>query len=245
VAVACDISVDTSREDAFKILDSNGFIPDVLVNSAGISSDSLLIRASPSDVAALIDTNLVGTMLFTKGIVRSMLRARRGGCIVTVGSVIGSHGGAGQTVYAASKVRHQHLLSNTTLIPLRTALTTSPSSSRPFPPHPDLPPLPSSPSPPQRPHARLPAPSRAGGRCAGGAGGLHQGARARAGRAGRAGQPGGAGLRRHRHDRRPPPRAPRGGGRQDPAGPHRHAGCARGGRGWLWGGQRRSEGEQE
>jgi 3-oxoacyl-[acyl-carrier protein] reductase len=109
VAVSCDIGVEDSREAAFKILDNHGFTPDILVNSAGISIDSLLVRASTSDVAALINTNLVGTMLFTKGIVRSMLRARRGGCIVTVGSVIGTHGGAGQTAYAASKVRHHHM----------------------------------------------------------------------------------------------------------------------------------------
>ncbi len=120
MAVSCDISEEDSREAAFKTLDNHGFTPDILVNSAGINTDSLLIRASPRDVAALINTNLIGTMLFTKGIVRSMLRARRGGCIVTVGSVIGTHGGAGQTAYAASKVR----------------ATTRPSPRTRAPPHP-------------------------------------------------------------------------------------------------------------
>ena len=111
MALSCDISIEESRNSAFKSLESHGFIPDVLVNCAGINSDNLLIRASENDVQRVIDTNLIGTMLFTKGLVRSILRARRGGSIVTVGSVIGTHGGAGQTAYAASKVsRHAYIL---------------------------------------------------------------------------------------------------------------------------------------
>jgi 3-oxoacyl-[acyl-carrier protein] reductase len=96
--------VEESRNAAFKTLESHGIVPDVLINNAGINTDSLLLRASTVDIQRVIDTNLVGTMLFTKGMVRSILRARRGASIVTVGSVIGIHGGAGQTAYAASKV---------------------------------------------------------------------------------------------------------------------------------------------
>ena len=73
-----------------------------LVNNAGITRDTLLVRMKPSDWEAVVRTNLNGTFNCTKTLARDMLRARRGS-IINVASVIGQHGNAGQTNYAASK----------------------------------------------------------------------------------------------------------------------------------------------
>lgn len=73
-----------------------------LVNNAGITRDTLLVRMKPSDWEAVMRTNLSGTFNCTRTLARDMLKARRGS-IVNVASVIGQHGNPGQTNYAASK----------------------------------------------------------------------------------------------------------------------------------------------
>lgn len=75
---------------------------DGLVNNAGITRDQLLLRMKDEDFDAVIQTNLRGTYLCTKAILKSMLKARSGS-IVNVSSVIGQMGNPGQSNYAASK----------------------------------------------------------------------------------------------------------------------------------------------
>jgi len=75
---------------------------DVLVNNAGITRDTLLMRMSEEDWDAVLDTNLKSTFLMTKAVVRGMLR-QRSGRIVNITSVSGILGNAGQANYAASK----------------------------------------------------------------------------------------------------------------------------------------------
>ncbi len=75
---------------------------DVLVNNAGITADSLLVRMDLEAWRKVIDTNLTGTFAVTKALTRGMMK-RRGGRIVTVSSVVGLMGNAGQANYAASK----------------------------------------------------------------------------------------------------------------------------------------------
>lgn len=81
--------------------------PHVLVNAAGVLHEGLLARLSDADLEEVLDTNLAGTLRCTRAVLRAMLRARGAEpsdrCIVSVGSVIGSDGGAGQAAYAASK----------------------------------------------------------------------------------------------------------------------------------------------
>lgn len=74
----------------------------VLVNNAGISSMSLLIRKDPADWSRTIETNLTGTFNCTRRAVRSMIRGD-GGSVVNVSSIAGSSSWPGQTSYAASK----------------------------------------------------------------------------------------------------------------------------------------------
>ena len=75
---------------------------DVLVNNAGITKDTLLMRMKKEDFESVIDTNLVGTFNVTKNVISHMLKARSGR-IINISSVVGVSGNAGQTNYAASK----------------------------------------------------------------------------------------------------------------------------------------------
>ena len=74
----------------------------VLINNAGITRDSLLLRMKDEDWSDVIETNLTGTFRLCKSVLRSMIKARWGR-IVNLGSVVGRMGNPGQTNYAASK----------------------------------------------------------------------------------------------------------------------------------------------
>lgn len=73
-----------------------------LVNAAGVSKDSLLLRLRDAELDELLLTNLVGPVQMTRAVARGMMQQRRGS-IVTIGSVVGSYGNVGQTAYSASK----------------------------------------------------------------------------------------------------------------------------------------------
>lgn len=75
---------------------------DIMVNNAGITKDTLLMRMSDEDWDAVLQVNLKGTFLFTRAVARPMLK-QRSGAIVNIASVIGLIGNAGQCNYAASK----------------------------------------------------------------------------------------------------------------------------------------------
>jgi 3-oxoacyl-[acyl-carrier protein] reductase len=75
---------------------------DVLVNNAGITRDTLLMRMSEDDWDAVLDTNLKSAFLVTKAVMRPMLK-QHGGRIVNITSISGVMGNAGQANYAASK----------------------------------------------------------------------------------------------------------------------------------------------
>jgi 3-oxoacyl-[acyl-carrier protein] reductase len=75
---------------------------DILINNAGITRDGLLLRMDPDDWDAVISTNLRSVYLCSKAALRPMVRSRWGR-IVSLSSVAGLSGNAGQTNYAASK----------------------------------------------------------------------------------------------------------------------------------------------
>ncbi|MCJ8290087.1 MAG: 3-oxoacyl-[acyl-carrier-protein] reductase [Crocinitomicaceae bacterium] len=75
---------------------------DVLVNNAGITRDTLLMRMSEQQWDDVIDTNLKSAFNLTKAVLRPMLKARKGS-IINMSSVVGVSGNAGQANYAASK----------------------------------------------------------------------------------------------------------------------------------------------
>ena len=75
---------------------------DVLVNNAGITADTLMLRMTEADFDNVLATNLKGAFFCTKAASRTMMRQRYGR-IVSISSVVGLHGNAGQTNYAAAK----------------------------------------------------------------------------------------------------------------------------------------------
>ncbi len=74
----------------------------ILVNNAGITRDNLMMRMKDEEWDAIIQTNLTAVWRVTRGVLRGMMKARKGR-IINVGSVVGSTGNAGQTNYAAAK----------------------------------------------------------------------------------------------------------------------------------------------
>ena len=74
----------------------------ILVNNAGITRDQLLLRMKDEDWQAILDTNLSSVFRLSRAVLRGMLKARRGR-IISIASVIGLTGNAGQANYAAAK----------------------------------------------------------------------------------------------------------------------------------------------
>ena len=75
---------------------------DVLVNNAGITRDTLLMRMSEEDFDKVIEINLKGTYLVTKALTKN-IKKKRQGSIINLASVVGVVGNAGQCNYSASK----------------------------------------------------------------------------------------------------------------------------------------------
>jgi len=97
-----DLSDFQAVDELFKdILSRFGNIH-VLVNNAGITKDTLLMRMSEADWDAVLHVNLKSVFNCTKAVIRSMLKQREGR-IVNISSVVGQMGNAGQSNYAASK----------------------------------------------------------------------------------------------------------------------------------------------
>lgn len=76
--------------------------PAILVNNAGITRDQLLMRMSEEEWDAVLQTNLNAVFRMSKAVLRDMMKARYGR-IITITSVVGAMGNAGQCNYAASK----------------------------------------------------------------------------------------------------------------------------------------------
>jgi 3-oxoacyl-[acyl-carrier protein] reductase len=102
VAVQGDISSADGAAALAAAVESDVGPVDSLVNNAGITRDDLIMRLSEDDWRAVIDTNLGGAFFTSRALSRPMLKRRRGS-IVNISSVVGVHGNAGQTNYAASK----------------------------------------------------------------------------------------------------------------------------------------------
>ncbi|HPF26196.1 MAG TPA: 3-oxoacyl-ACP reductase FabG [Steroidobacteraceae bacterium] len=83
-------------------LEQHAELPTILVNNAAVTRDTLLLRMKPDDWDAVIATNLTGVFRLSKACLKRMLKERRGR-IVSVTSIVGLTGNAGQTNYAAAK----------------------------------------------------------------------------------------------------------------------------------------------
>ncbi len=102
IALQADVSkVDQVETLLDKTLEKFGRV-DVLVNNAGITRDTLLLRMKPEDWQAVIDLNLTGVFLCTRAVSKVMLK-QRAGRIINIASVAGQMGNPGQANYSAAK----------------------------------------------------------------------------------------------------------------------------------------------
>ena len=92
---------DSVNEAIANIIENSGSI-DILINNAGITRDSLLMRMKSSQWDEVINTNLKGVFLCTKYVSKIMLK-KRSGKIVNITSIVGLIGNPGQANYSASK----------------------------------------------------------------------------------------------------------------------------------------------
>ena len=102
VGLAADVA---KRDDADRLVDAArqefGRL-DVLVNNAGITRDTLLIRMKDDDWDQVMDVNLRGAFLMTRAAAKTMMR-QRSGRIINIASTAGAMGNAGQVNYSAAK----------------------------------------------------------------------------------------------------------------------------------------------
>jgi 3-oxoacyl-[acyl-carrier protein] reductase len=101
-AFACDVSDSASVDALIEAVIEQMGTPAVLVNNAGITRDTLMMRMKDEDWDRVIDVNLKGAFLMTRAVTRSMMKARYGR-IVNITSVVGLGGAPGQANYAAAK----------------------------------------------------------------------------------------------------------------------------------------------
>jgi 3-oxoacyl-[acyl-carrier protein] reductase len=97
-----DVGSAASIDALLADLDSHNEMPTILVNNAAITRDNLLLRMKPDDWDAVIGTNLTSVFRLSKGCLRRMMKERRGR-IVSLTSIVGLTGNAGQANYAAAK----------------------------------------------------------------------------------------------------------------------------------------------
>nr|WP_158749586.1 3-oxoacyl-[acyl-carrier-protein] reductase [Acidobacterium sp. S8] len=97
-----DVASEESIKSTAKAVIAHFGSVHILVNNAGITRDTLLLRMRRADWDDVINTNLTGAFLLTQAVISSMMKARWGR-IINISSVVGEAGQAGQANYAASK----------------------------------------------------------------------------------------------------------------------------------------------
>lgn len=97
-----DIANETSVQTATEDVQNREGSPTILVNNAGITRDNLLMRMKSEEWDDVLGTNLSGTFRVSKACLRGMMKAKKGR-IISIASVVGVMGNAGQANYAAAK----------------------------------------------------------------------------------------------------------------------------------------------
>jgi len=97
-----DVAQQDSIDAVLKQIAEQFSAPTILVNNAGITRDNLLMRMKPDEWDDIINTNLSSVYRMSKACLRAMMKARFGR-IISIASVVGVTGNAGQANYAAAK----------------------------------------------------------------------------------------------------------------------------------------------
>ncbi|MBK5072882.1 3-oxoacyl-ACP reductase FabG [Budviciaceae bacterium BWR-B9] len=100
--LALNVTDSASIESVLETIRAEFGEIDILINNAGITRDNLLMRMKDDEWQDIIDTNLTSVFRLSKAVMRAMMK-KRYGRIITIGSVVGTMGNAGQTNYAAAK----------------------------------------------------------------------------------------------------------------------------------------------
>lgn len=102
MGVALDVNSAEQIEAVLTQITTSFGAVSILVNNAGITKDTLMMRMSDEDWDAVISTNLSSIYRMSKAVLRPMMKARTGR-IISISSVVGHMGNAGQANYAAAK----------------------------------------------------------------------------------------------------------------------------------------------
>ena len=100
--LALNVTDEGSIESVINTIKTEFGDIDILVNNAGITRDNLLMRMKEEEWQDILDTNLTSVFRLSKALMRTMMK-KRYGRIITIGSVVGTMGNAGQANYAAAK----------------------------------------------------------------------------------------------------------------------------------------------
>ncbi len=102
IGVKADVTVLSDVENLLEKASAKFGKVDIVVNNAGITRDTLMVRMDEKDWDMVLDINLKGTFLVTKTAARTMMKQRYGR-IINISSIVGINGNAGQANYSASK----------------------------------------------------------------------------------------------------------------------------------------------
>ncbi len=100
--IACDLSKQSEVESLIAKTEEKAGKVDILINNAGLTKDTLMMRMKTEDWDEVLNVNLKAAFILSKDAVRSMIK-RRFGRIISISSIVGVMGNAGQANYAASK----------------------------------------------------------------------------------------------------------------------------------------------
>ncbi len=103
-AIVCPADLSDPAASDTLIAEAERLLPrfDILVNNAGLTRDTLLLRMKDADWETVLAVNLTAAMRLARASVKGMMK-RRSGRIISIASIVGVTGNAGQTNYAASK----------------------------------------------------------------------------------------------------------------------------------------------
>ena len=102
IGIALNVADQSSIDQVLEKISKDFSSPTILVNNAGITRDNLLMRMKNEEWDNVINTNLSSIYRLSKAVLRGMMKARKGR-IISIASVVGVAGNAGQTNYSAAK----------------------------------------------------------------------------------------------------------------------------------------------
>ncbi|WP_455196737.1 3-oxoacyl-ACP reductase FabG [Kaarinaea lacus] len=102
IGLVLNVTDQSSVDVAMETINAEFGAPSILVNNAGITRDNLLMRMKDDEWNDIIQTNLTSVFRLSKACLRAMTKARKGR-IISISSVVGAAGNAGQTNYSAAK----------------------------------------------------------------------------------------------------------------------------------------------